>query len=219
MTLPGSFLFLDESGDPGRGPGGSLALVVAVLHLEAEAPLSRVIKRVRLRARRGRTEKRRPHSGEMKWSLSPPEVREAVLRELVRESALVAGISAGFSMKREGGPWGPDLYGSVAMAALESGRVLGETPSSNDLSGPGKRVWLTVDGGPRFLRSFFSWLTPPRFPRITLRARDSARVPELQVADFVTGAIAAAAVQGEACYLEILQKGGIPVEVKEVGSS
>lgn len=208
MGLPGSFLFLDESGDPGRGPGGSPALVVAILHLESEAPLSRLIKRVRQRERRRKSGKRHLPPGEIKWNLSPPEIREAVLRELVRDSGLISGVSAGFAVKTSGGPWGPDLYRKVATAALTAGMVL-DTPASE------KRIRLTVDGPPSNITAFFSWLSVESFPTLTVRAADSEAVPELQAVDFVAGAVFTAVFHREARYLNILENGGILLRITE----
>ena len=205
--FPGTFLFLDESGDPGRGPGGSSALIVSILHLEAEGPLSRLIKRVRQKEGRKKSVKRHLPPGEIKWNLSPPEIREAVLRELVHESALVTGISAGVVFKTPGGLWGPELYRVAAMNALEAGGVL-------EPAAMRKKIRLTIDGPPSNLTAFFSWLTPERFPNVTMRAADSQAVSELQVTDFIAGTIAAAFVHGEARYLRILEEGGIPVLVK-----
>lgn len=179
-------------------------MVVAILHLEAEAPLQRVIRRVREKTLRKRPGKVYPH-GELKWASSSPEVREAVLRELVHESGLIAGVSAGVIFKTPDGPWGPELYRLSVMEAFAAGRLIGSE----------KRARLTVDGGPRFLRSFFSWLTPETFPNITdLRARNSEGVPELQAVDFIAGAIASAFVHEEDRYLRILEYGPIPVLVK-----
>gem|GEM_PF-2964436 len=84
--LPGAFLFLDESGDPGTSAQSTPVFVIAILHLKSADALKRAVSRARkkfLRARRPRNE--------VKWSNSNPEIKSAVFDQILREVDQIAG--------------------------------------------------------------------------------------------------------------------------------
>ena len=202
VTLPGDFLFLDESGDPGMAPGSSPVLVVSILHLTAESALTRAIKRARKKTATA------PRN-EMKWATSDDRVRTAVFREIVADAALVAGISAGVVGKAPERPGGEPLYRAALEKALGGGNLMGPLPR-------GQRAVLTVDaGGPYVLGVLGKLGQAGRLASgLVVREGDSEAIPQLQAADFVAGAIFAEAARRDGRFVEILRTAGIRVSIR-----
>lgn len=211
-ALPGDFLYLDESGDLGLSGRSTPFFVVGILHLNSESALGRAAKRARRRALG-----RRSGKGELKWSTSSPAVRLAMIEEICREKALVAGVSAAVIDKlwinEEHGRRPANVrYNFAARFALEEGGLFEPTKS--------KRLILTVDErDPLATKSITEYLDRLRGRgdlccTVTVRGRDSQQCPQLQAADFAVGAIYAAYAQRDFQYLNALERGGVLLSLR-----
>lgn len=211
-TLPGDFLFLDESGDLGLGRESTPFFVVGILHLRSEYALQRCAKR----ARRRKLGRKSP-KGELKWSTSRPEIRMAMLDEICKAGELVAGVSAAVLDKR----WinqvhakrKPDIrYNFAARIAMEKGGLFEREKA--------KRLTLTIDQrNPRATESMREHLELLSMGgalccNVSLRSQDSQENPQLQAADFAVGAIYSAYAHGEWRYLNRLKAGGVEVDLR-----
>lgn len=212
MTLPGDFLFLDESGDLGLGAESTPYFVVGILHLRSESALQRCAKR----ARRRKLGRKSP-KGELKWSTSQPEVRLAMIDEICRAGELVAGVSAAVLEKRwinqEHAKRKPDIrYNFAARIAMEQGGLFDKEKA--------KRLILTIDQrNPRATESMREHLELLSMSgalccNVTLRSRDSQGSPQLQAADFAVGAIYSAYALNEWRYFNRLKAGGVQFDLR-----
>jgi hypothetical protein len=210
--MPGDFLYLDESGDLGLGRDSSPFFVVGILHLDSEDALRRVIKRARKRAL-GRARK-----NEMKWSSSSSSVREAVIEQIVRESSHIAGVSACAIEKSWINPSHaqrkPDVrYNFAAKIALEQGMLF-------DAGRPPKSLTLTLDArNRRATESMSEYLdllerNGELCCRVKVRAEGSAKIPQLQIADFVVGSLYEAVAYGRWNAVRKLEQAGIVVNLR-----
>jgi hypothetical protein len=137
LSLPGDFLFLDESGDLGLAAGSTPVFAVGILHLNSQNALKRAIKR----ARRTASVRHAPLN-EMKWSKSSQKVRMAVIEQILREGSLISGISAcvidktwmdkAFTKRRE-----EVRYNYAVRLALQTGGLFATTAK--------RRIQLTID--------------------------------------------------------------------------
>jgi hypothetical protein len=213
VSLPGDFLFLDESGDLGAAAGSTSVFAIGILHLNSRDALKRAIKR----ARRKSLGRRAPLN-EMKWSQSSDRVRMAVIDQIAREASYIEGISAcvidkqwinaTLARRRE-----EVRYNYAVRLALEKGGLF--AASAN-----GRRIHLTIDARNRratdTLTEYMQLLMAnDEIPcTVAIAAEDSARSPQLQATDFVIGSIYAAYAHGDWRYLNALRSRGIVVELR-----
>jgi len=175
--------------------------------------LARVIKRARRKALG-----RRAPANELKWSGSSERVRTAVIEQICRDAGQIAGISAAVIEKA----WiQPRLarrkedirYNYAVRFAMEKGGLF-------DSSCRGRRVRLTIDARNRrateTLSEYVALLrsNDELACDVTVSGADSARFPQLQVADFAVGAIYAAYAHKRWHYLNALKKAGIAVMLR-----
>jgi Protein of unknown function (DUF3800) len=211
--LPGSFLFLDESGDLGLAAGSTPFFAVGVLHLKSRSALKRVIKRARRKSLGHRA-----HLNELKWSQSSERVRAVVMEQIAREAPQIAGISACVIDKR----WINTTlarrrevvrYNYAVRLAFEKGGLF-------SASTRGRRIHLTIDARNRrateTLSEYVQLLEASGDLACTIEVSsdDSARCPQLQAADFVIGAIYAAYAHEEWKYFDLLRNAGIAVKLR-----
>jgi hypothetical protein len=217
VALPGDFLFLDESGDLGLGAASTPYFVVGVLHLKSRDALKRAIKRARRKSLG-----RHAHLNELKWSQSSERVKLAVVAEIASESHWVEGISAcviekGWINPRLAQRSEVTRYNYAVRLALEKGDLL--SPMAR-----GRRISLTIDARNRRATETLSeyvalLMDSGELPcSVELKADDSARCPQIQVADFVIGAIYTGYANGDWRYLNTLKKAGIEVNLRSLKS-
>lgn len=213
--LPGDFLYLDESGDLGIGADCTPAFVIAILHLRSETALARVAKRARRRA----LGKGAPLN-ELKWSLSSPAVRWAVVEQIRRERHQVSGISAvamdkGWINPAHAQRSGDVRYNYAVRLALEKGNLFGPLQR-------GRRIKLTVDArnarATASLAEYVSVLAAggELCCELTVRGADSLRTPQLQAADFVAGTIFSAYARDDWKFLNAIKDAGIEVSLRRL---
>jgi len=213
IELPGDFLFLDESGDVGTSERSTPIFTVGILHLGSSSALSRAIKRARKKSLG-----RHAPVNELKWSQSSDRVRLAVIEQICRESSQIAGVSAAVIDKR----WiNPSLarrredvrYNYAVRLAMEKGGLF--EPSKR-----GRRIQLTIDARNRrateTLTEYADLLMSSEdlACAVSVVAGDSQRIPQLQCADFVVGAIYAAYAHKEWTYFNVLRKAGIEISLR-----
>ncbi len=211
--LPGAFLFLDESGDPGTSAQSTPVFVIAILHLKSADALERAVSRARkkfLRARRPRNE--------VKWSNSNPEIKSAVFDQILREVDQIAGVSACLMEKK----WmNPKFSGNAVDVRYNFAvRVALEQSNLFDPSAAGRPVTLTIDlrsrqSAQRLERYLQALQEPPAVPR-PVEPRDSIRCAQLQAADFIAGAIYTAYAQRDWRYLNLLKKKRIEIRLRHL---
>lgn len=211
--LPGEFLYLDESGDLGVSDRSTPVFVIALLHLRTRDALGRVIKRAR---RKGLG--RGARTNELKWSNSGDHLRAAVIAEICAERRSIVGVSGCVIHKT----WFNDQfrnrheeirYNYAVRFAMEKGGVF--LPSAS-----GKRIEMTIDARNRRaterMRRYLEQFQRSGILRcvVKLDAANSARLAQLQAADFVAGAIYSAYAHNDWRYLDRVRSSGIEVRLR-----
>lgn len=212
MTLPGDFLFLDESGDLGFASGSTPIFAIGILHLRSAYALNRAIKRARKKSLG-----RHAPPNEFKWSASNADVRFAVLQQITRESHMISGVSACVMDKRWINPTFAKRreevrYNYAVRLAMEKGGLF-------DPSMQGRRVYLTIDARSRrateTLSEYVDLLSGSELPcALEVVPRDSAGSPQLQATDFIVGSIYSAYAHSDWRYLNFLRDRGVSVELR-----
>lgn len=211
--LPGDFLFLDESGDTGLGPKSTPFFAIAILHLRSRNALARVIRR----ARRKALGRGAPVS-EIKWSSSSDKLRWAVVDQVCREAAHVGGLAAAVMEKSWISPVHAQRreyirYNYCVRLAMEKGGLF-------EAQASGRRLQVTIDGRNRHatetLDEYIGLLraSGDLCCEVSLKAGDSMAIPQLQVADFLAGAVCAAFIRGDWSFYNALKRAGVRIETR-----
>ncbi len=160
----------------------------------------------------------RAKKNELKWSNSNPELRAAVIEQICRERTHIVGVSGCVIHKT----WFNEQFRSrhEEIRYNYAVRFAMEKAGMFETRARGKRIALTIDArnqrATERLRQYLKQFEQNGMLAcaVNLEAKDSAHHAQLQVVDFIAGAIYAAYAHDDWTYLNRLRDDKIEVSLR-----